>query len=71
MKKIWRLNTSSHTPCLIQLFHLTVSELWPFTINQQSNKSNISLSSESHSSKLIEPKKVMVTNLHPVGQKNR
>ena len=71
MKRVWRLHTSSHIPCLIHLFHLTVPELWPFTINQQSNKSDISLSSESHSSKLIEPKKVMVTNLHPVGQKNR
>ena len=43
-------------PCPTRLFHLAVPELYPFIINQWSSKSNVSLSSVSSSSKLIELK---------------
>ena len=42
-----------HVPSPVHLFHLPVAEL--YSLNWESGKSNISLSSMSHSSKLIEP----------------
>ena len=38
------------------LFHLAVPESYPFLINSSSSRQNVSLSSLSHSSNLIEPK---------------
>ena len=38
------------------LFHLAISELYPFIINRRSSKQNVSLNSVDCSSKSIEPK---------------
>ena len=40
--------------------HLAVPEFYPFTINWKSNKKNVSLSSSSTFSKLIEPKEEII-----------
>ena len=42
-------------PCPMHLFHLTVPELYPLITKQSFSKRNVSLSSVSHSSKLIKP----------------
>ena len=47
-------------PCPVHLFSVTILELHPFMINQSSSKQNVSLSSESHSSKLIKLKEQVV-----------
>ena len=44
-------------PCPVHLFHLAVSELYPFILNPWSSEQNVSLSSVSCSSKLVNPKK--------------
>ena len=60
-------------PCTMHLFYLDIPGLYPFIINQWSSKWNVSLSSVSRFSKLIEPKEgvVKTSDLGLIDQKHR
>ena len=60
----WKLCLPSHVPCTVYLFCLVVPKLYPFIINWKYSKQNVSLSSVSHSSKLIKPMKGMVKKMY-------